>query len=91
MAGPHRQIARAVCQLVRDRAARGPARRSDHRILYRLDVRSPEGVGRAAGAVRHADPGDAAPLVSHEDHTPARASTPTGAYYERYVVGQPGA
>jgi alpha-D-ribose 1-methylphosphonate 5-triphosphate diphosphatase len=59
----------------------------DHRILYRLDVRSPEGLAalteRLAGRA-------GTPLVSHEDHTPGQGQYADRAYYERYMVGARG-
>ena len=59
----------------------------DHRILYRLDVRSAEGL--AALAERLADMA-ATPLVSHEDHTPGQGQYAERAYYERYMMGSRG-
>jgi alpha-D-ribose 1-methylphosphonate 5-triphosphate diphosphatase len=69
----------------------------DHRILYRLDVRCPEGL---AGLRRQlepvpsteptAAPGPTPALVSHEDHTPGQGQYADRAYYERYLVGTRG-
>lgn len=74
---------RELCRQVEDRAA-GPV---DHRILHRLDVRSPEGL--AALRERLADlPGPA--LVSHEDHTPGQGQYADRTYYERYLSGTQG-
>lgn len=59
----------------------------DHRILYRLDVRSAEGLvalkKRLAETV-------GVPLVSHEDHTPGQGQYADRAYYERYMIGARG-
>ena len=63
----------------------------DHRILYRLDVRCPEGLAglrRQLASVTGTDPGPA--LVSHEDHTPGQGQYADRAYYERYLVGTRG-
>jgi alpha-D-ribose 1-methylphosphonate 5-triphosphate diphosphatase len=59
----------------------------DHRILYRLDVRSAEGL--AALKERLADR-VGMPLVSHEDHTPGQGQYAERAYYERYMIGSRG-
>ncbi|GLE53824.1 alpha-D-ribose 1-methylphosphonate 5-triphosphate diphosphatase [Mycobacterium montefiorense] len=59
----------------------------DHRILYRLDVRSPEGL--VALKERLASP-VGRPLVSHEDHTPGQGQYAERAYYERYMMGSRG-
>lgn len=59
----------------------------DHRILYRLDVRSADG----AEALRHelaAATGTA--LVSHEDHTPGQGQYADRRYMERYLMGNDG-
>ncbi|BBX40969.1 alpha-D-ribose 1-methylphosphonate 5-triphosphate diphosphatase [Mycobacterium simiae] len=59
----------------------------DHRILYRLDVRSPEGLA----ALQQRLEGQAGvPLVSHEDHTPGQGQYAERAYYERYMMGSRG-
>lgn len=84
--GLKRSIATAaeLCAAV---ASRGPAA-VDHRVLYRLDVRSAKG----ADALREqldlaAGP---APLVSHEDHTPGQGQYADRTYMERYVAGAVG-
>lgn len=59
----------------------------DHRILYRLDVRSPEGLA-ALQAQLAATTG--VPLVSHEDHTPGQGQYADRTYYERYMMGSRG-
>lgn len=58
-----------------------------HRILYRLDVRSAEGL--VALKDRLATQAGQ-PLVSHEDHTPGIGQYAERAYYERYMVGSRG-
>jgi alpha-D-ribose 1-methylphosphonate 5-triphosphate diphosphatase len=63
----------------------------DHRILYRLDVRCPEGLAglrRRFAAMAGAGAGTA--LVSHEDHTPGQGQYTDRAYYERYLIGTRG-
>lgn len=59
----------------------------DHRILYRLDVRCPEGLAALKDQLA-ATAG--VPLVSHEDHTPGQGQYADRAYYERYMVGSRG-
>ncbi|GAA2777802.1 alpha-D-ribose 1-methylphosphonate 5-triphosphate diphosphatase [Saccharopolyspora taberi] len=59
----------------------------DHRVLYRLDVRSTEG----AEALRaELDTVDGVPLVSHEDHTPGIGQYADRRNMERYLVGADG-
>ncbi len=62
----------------------------DHRILYRLDARDPDGfpclVDRLA---RRADDGSL-PLVSFEDHTPGQGQYADRTAFERYIVGTQG-
>jgi len=102
-----RGLARSVARAEQACAAVAAARAEglvDHRILYRLDVRCPEGL---AGLRRQLDPvpsteppvpstaPTAAPrptpaLVSHEDHTPGQGQYADRAYYERYLVGTRG-
>ncbi|HEY2267871.1 MAG TPA: alpha-D-ribose 1-methylphosphonate 5-triphosphate diphosphatase [Streptosporangiaceae bacterium] len=84
--------AAALCAAVADRAAVAAAP-VDHRILYRLDARSAEG---AAALRDQLDPdagpgtGGAAPLVSHEDHTPGQGQYVDRRYMERYLRGTAG-
>lgn len=74
---------RSLCAAVAERGP-GPV---EHRLLHRLDVRSPEGLTalRADLADR---PGRA--LVSHEDHTPGQGQYRDRSYFERYVAGTRG-
>jgi alpha-D-ribose 1-methylphosphonate 5-triphosphate diphosphatase len=83
-----RSIARTreLCATV---AARGPAP-VDHRLLHRLDVRSPEGLAALRERFAATDPGDMPPLVSHEDHTPGQGQYADRRHYERYVAGTRG-
>lgn len=59
--------------------------RVDDRILYRLDVRSPEGL---AALRRRLDRVPDGALVSHEDHTPGQGQYADREHYERYLVGR---
>ena len=62
-----------------------------HRILYRLDARSPEGAAALAEALgRHPATAESLPLVSHEDHTPGQGQYADRRYLERYHMGQDG-
>jgi alpha-D-ribose 1-methylphosphonate 5-triphosphate diphosphatase len=61
--------------------------RVDHRLLYRLDVRSPDGL--AALQERLANITERV-LVSHEDHTPGQGQYADRHYYERYIAGARG-
>ncbi|MGW3954493.1 alpha-D-ribose 1-methylphosphonate 5-triphosphate diphosphatase [Streptomyces sp. NPDC004752] len=64
-----------------------PAALADHRILYRLDVRSPEGL---AALRRRLDQVSDGALVSHEDHTPGQGSFLDLEQYTQYMVRQRG-
>ncbi|WP_051898032.1 alpha-D-ribose 1-methylphosphonate 5-triphosphate diphosphatase [Sciscionella sediminilitoris] len=70
-----------LCETVR---TRGPAP-VDHRVLYRLDVRSAEGAAVLAGQLR-----GPRPLVSHEDHTPGLGQYADRTQMERYLIGADG-
>lgn len=59
----------------------------DHRILYRLDVRSPEALSALA---RRLDQVPDGALVSHEDHTPGQGQYAVREHYERYLMGSRG-
>jgi alpha-D-ribose 1-methylphosphonate 5-triphosphate diphosphatase len=63
--------ARAVCALLRTRvdSDRAPV---SHRILHRMDVRSPLALDVLLECLPEPAPGAAAPLVSVEDHTPGQ-------------------
>lgn len=80
--------ARRAVAAIRARAAESGAL-IDHRILYRLDVRSPHGfdalVDDLDGLFGGGD--GEAPLVSYEDHTPGRGQYTQRVWYERYIAG----
>ncbi|MEJ3655536.1 alpha-D-ribose 1-methylphosphonate 5-triphosphate diphosphatase [Actinomycetes bacterium KLBMP 9759] len=78
------ETTRILCETVVARGA-GPV---DHRILHRLDVRSPEGL--AALQERLSGSTGATALVSHEDHTPGIGQYADRTFYERYVAGTRG-
>jgi alpha-D-ribose 1-methylphosphonate 5-triphosphate diphosphatase len=85
--GLERSVATAaeICQAVRARVD-APV---DHRILYRLDVRSAPG----AEALRQEldSFGGAGPaLVSHEDHTPGQGQYADRTQMEKFLVGGDG-
>jgi len=68
-------------------SARGGAGFVDHRILHRLDVRSPEGLAALQEDLATTAPGS---LVSHEDHTPGQGQYADRTYYERFIAGNRG-
>jgi alpha-D-ribose 1-methylphosphonate 5-triphosphate diphosphatase len=79
-----------VCAAVTDRSLE-PAPLVGHRILYRLDARSPEGASALAEALEaHPASAQSLPLVSHEDHTPGQGQYADRRYMERYVAGSRG-
>ncbi|WP_190813272.1 alpha-D-ribose 1-methylphosphonate 5-triphosphate diphosphatase [Saccharopolyspora pogona] len=59
----------------------------DHRILYRLDVRSAEGLAALCSRLDQAPDGA---LVSHEDHTPGQGQFTDLAEYTRWMIDQRG-
>jgi alpha-D-ribose 1-methylphosphonate 5-triphosphate diphosphatase len=76
-----------VCDAVTARAA-DPTALVGHRILYRLDARSPDGASALAEALEaHPAHAESLPLVSHEDHTPGQGQYADRRYMERYVAG----
>ena len=79
-----------VCEAVTARAA-DPAPLVRHRVLYRLDARSPEGAAALAEALDgHPATAESLPLVSHEDHTPGQGQYADRRYMERYLAGADG-
>jgi alpha-D-ribose 1-methylphosphonate 5-triphosphate diphosphatase len=81
------RIAIEVCAAVTSRAA-DPAPLVGHRLLYRLDARSPEGAAALAEALdAHPAAAMSPPLVSHEDHTPGQGQYADRRYMERYLAG----
>jgi alpha-D-ribose 1-methylphosphonate 5-triphosphate diphosphatase len=79
-----------VCAAVTGRSLE-PAPLVGHRILYRLDARSPEGASALAEALdAHPAGAQSLPLVSHEDHTPGQGQYADRRYMERYVAGSRG-
>jgi alpha-D-ribose 1-methylphosphonate 5-triphosphate diphosphatase len=81
------RIAIEVCAAVTSRAAEA-APLAGHRLLYRLDARSPGGAAALAEALdAHPAAAESLPLVSHEDHTPGQGQYADRAYMERYLAG----
>lgn len=77
----------ALAEAVRDRAATGHAL-VDHRLLHRLDARDADALEVLKSALAGLPAGDAEPLVSYEDHTPARASSATSTPTARRSSGR---
>ena len=68
-----------------------PAPLVGHRILYRLDIRSPEGADALARALdSHPATAQSLPLVSHEDHTPGQGQYADRRYMERNLAEMDG-
>jgi alpha-D-ribose 1-methylphosphonate 5-triphosphate diphosphatase len=79
-----------VCAAVIARSA-ASAPLVGHRVLYRLDARSPEGAEALADALeQHPVRAESLPLVSHEDHTPGQGQYADRRYMERYLAGADG-
>jgi alpha-D-ribose 1-methylphosphonate 5-triphosphate diphosphatase len=79
-----------VCEAVTARSLE-PAPLVGHRLLYRLDARSPEGAEALAAALDgHPGTAESLPLVSHEDHTPGQGQYADRRYMEQYLAGADG-
>lgn len=61
----------------------------DHRVLYRLDARDPDGCDALAGRFAVADPLEPQPLVSFEDHTPGQGQYADVEYFRKWMAGSP--
>jgi alpha-D-ribose 1-methylphosphonate 5-triphosphate diphosphatase len=89
MSGAMNRTAKAaieMCEAVTERSL-ASAPLVGHRILYRLDARSPEGAAALAEALdRHPVTAESIPLVSHEDHTPGQGQYADRSYMERYIA-----
>ncbi|MEV1172292.1 alpha-D-ribose 1-methylphosphonate 5-triphosphate diphosphatase [Nonomuraea sp. NPDC049784] len=72
---------------IKERAASGHAL-VDHRILYRLDARDPEGLAGLDACL--SDTPTPPPLVSFEDHTPGQGQYRDSAVYRRWLEGTEG-
>ncbi|TYB68780.1 alpha-D-ribose 1-methylphosphonate 5-triphosphate diphosphatase [Nonomuraea sp. PA05] len=79
--------ARRLDAAIRERAASGHAL-LDHRILYRLDARDPDGL-TALDSCLSGTP-EPPPLVSFEDHTPGQGQYRDSAVYRRWLEGTEG-
>jgi alpha-D-ribose 1-methylphosphonate 5-triphosphate diphosphatase len=79
--GYHRSLeqATAVCAALAARAGAGV----DHRVLHRMDVRSPDALDVLLGCLP--EPGRGTPLVSLEDHTPGQGQFRD---VDRFVAGR---
>jgi alpha-D-ribose 1-methylphosphonate 5-triphosphate diphosphatase len=84
------EAANDICSAVTARSL-DPASLVGHRILYRLDARSPEGAAALAKALdAHPAAAESLPLVSHEDHTPGQGQYADRSYMERYLASTHG-
>jgi alpha-D-ribose 1-methylphosphonate 5-triphosphate diphosphatase len=84
------RTATEICAAVSARSL-APAPLVTHRLLYRLDARSPEGADALATALAgHPAGPQSLPLVSHEDHTPGQGQYADRRYAERNLAGAGG-
>lgn len=81
------ELAHGLCDALGHHAASGHAL-ADHRILYRLDARDPNGFDALCRELPL--DGAAPPLVSFEDHTPGQGQYRDRAAFERHLVGSKG-
>jgi alpha-D-ribose 1-methylphosphonate 5-triphosphate diphosphatase len=82
--------ARAVAAVLRIRAASARASVT-HRVLHRMDIRSPRALDVLVECLPEPEPGVAAPLVSVEDHTPGQGQfRDIGRFAAARAAEQPG-
>lgn len=62
----------------------------DHRILYRLDARDPDGFPCLVDRLERRTDDGSLPLVSFEDHTPGQGQYADRTAFERYIIGTQG-
>jgi alpha-D-ribose 1-methylphosphonate 5-triphosphate diphosphatase len=75
-------------QAIRDRMKSGRAQ-VDHRMLFRLDARDPDGMAAMARTLELYADADVRPLVSYEDHTPGQEQfRDLDAYIRVYLSGR---
>lgn len=94
------ELAEHLCEVIGERAASEDAP-VDHRVLHRLEARTPVGYDAMVRLLPAPVPGEPAPLVSFEDHTPGQgqfrdvaqfaaavdpATLPPGVSAEAYVA-----
>ncbi|MGW3347473.1 alpha-D-ribose 1-methylphosphonate 5-triphosphate diphosphatase [Nonomuraea rubra] len=79
--------ARRIDAALRERSASGHAL-VDHRVLYRLDARDPEGLAALESCLSGTPVPP--PLVSFEDHTPGQGQYRDSAVYRRWLEGTEG-
>jgi alpha-D-ribose 1-methylphosphonate 5-triphosphate diphosphatase len=100
----HRTIEQAerVCRVIAQRLG-SPDAPVDHRVLYRLEARTPVGYDAMLPFLTEPGPGEPPPLVSFEDHTPGQGQfrdigqyiaalppnkVPAGMTAEEFVAGR---
>lgn len=62
----------------------------DHRILYRLDARDPDGLAALGEALDAPPPTGLPPFVSFEDHTPGQGQYLDTSYFAQWLMGSRG-
>lgn len=62
----------------------------DHRVLYRLDARDPDGFDALVGRIDRDDHRGALPLVSFEDHTPGQGQFADTAAFREHLRASKG-
>jgi alpha-D-ribose 1-methylphosphonate 5-triphosphate diphosphatase len=82
-------LANRLCDAIEHRATSGHAL-ADHRILYRLDARDPDGFDALVERLPQRRDDGALPLVSFEDHTPGQGQYTDRTAFERYIIGTQG-
>lgn len=80
------ELAGRLCDAIERRSA---SRHSliDHRILYRLDARDPDGFDALVARLPQRRDDGTLPLVSFEDHTPGQGQYTDRTAFERYIIG----
>lgn len=80
------ELAGRLCDAIERRSASQHAL-VDHRILYRLDARDPDGFDALVARLPRRRDDGALPLISFEDHTPGQGQYTDRTAFERYIIG----
>lgn len=79
-------LANELCDAI-ERRTSTPDALIDHRILYRLDARDPQGFDALQERLPDRRDDGAQPLVSFEDHTPGQGQYSNRSTFEVYIAG----
>jgi alpha-D-ribose 1-methylphosphonate 5-triphosphate diphosphatase len=81
------ELAQRLTDALRNRRANANAL-VDHRILYRVDARDPDGVGALESHLNRLDLSEGPVFVSFEDHTPGQGQYTNVDHYRRWLASR---